>query len=259
MDKYKKLLAIQQIYPEFYTVFGRHSDCVEPVNEEVRVPGKTTKEQIELHSDEAQDKIHEDNKLPEDVHVKKYTLGSKNYNKDLRELHVGNKITDTNRKNTLTGIDKVLNKSSIKHDTHVYTGVTRSPAKEFSSTKAVLNKDGNVLLHLPTYTSTTTHASTAREFSKAIPAMSKEEQKKHTPANIGATVPEKDVKHIIKIHLPKGTKAGSVRDQAEYEDEQEVLLHRGHNIEIHKHPTVLKDGTHIWHAKVISHTPDKIE
>lgn len=50
-------------------------------------------------------------------------------------------------------------------------------------------------------------------------------------------------------------KAGSIKNQSHYEVEFHFLLHRGHNIEIHPHPSVDDQGTHIWHAHIISHTP----
>jgi len=61
--------------------------------------------------------------------------------------------------------------------------------------------------------------------------------------------------HFLKIHLPKGTKAASVREHSFVPEEREILLHRGHNIEIQHKPTKMANDMYMWHARVISHEP----
>jgi hypothetical protein len=44
--------------------------------------------------------------------------------------------------------------------------------------------------------------------------------------------------------------------------EKEVLLQRGHDLEIHHEPTIVnhpKYGTiYVWHAKIVGHNPTKL-
>jgi hypothetical protein len=36
-------------------------------------------------------------------------------------------------------------------------------------------------------------------------------------------------------------------------------IDKRHNIEIHHKPTIMSDDTHVWHAKIHSHTPTDID
>lgn len=145
-----------------------------------------------------------------------------------------------------------MDSAHIHEDTHVYTGLKDSPAKHFTG-------EGSAKVHLPAYTSTSTQYRIAKNFTSGKP-ISKEHLEKHSPINSDykKNTKRSTADHVLKIHLPKGTKAGSVKHFATFEKENEILLHRGHNIEIHPHPTIDKDGTHVWHARIISHTPDKV-
>lgn len=62
-----------------------------------------------------------------------------------------------------------------------------------------------------------------------------------------------EVRHIIKIHVPKGTNAMSLKEHSFVPEEKEVLLHRGHNLEIHHKPEKLDKDTYLWHAKITGH------
>lgn len=236
-----------QLYPNMETVFGSHS--VKELQEEVSTtPGKiTTTEQIGRHSPEAEQSIHDKNKVGINDHIQNYTSKSTDIN---HALHT--KTPDPDIKKQIKGVDKVLDAARIHEDTHVYTGLKDSPVKYFKGS-------GSAKVHLPAYTSTTTHYATATFFTTGK-ELTKQEKERHTPINsdytktTNLTVP----KHVLKIHLPKGTNAGSVKHFSTHQEENEILLHRGHNIEIHPHPTIDKHGTHIWHARIISHTPDKV-
>jgi hypothetical protein len=76
------------------------------------------------------------------------------------------------------------------------------------------------------------------------------------------SIPLTEENHVLKIHLPKGTQAGSIKHLSNYKKENEVLLNRGHDLEIHHEPTVIdhpkKGKVHIWHAKVVDHNPQKL-
>ena len=236
-----------QQYPSMETSFGSHS--VKELQEEVSTtPGKiTAAEQISQHKTAEEKSIHNSNKVNRNNAIGEYTFDSYNINTALHEKNARPTI-----KKHIEGIDAALDKSKLDRDTHVYTGLKDSPAKHFGST-------GTAKVHLPAYTSTTTKYKIAKHFTVAKP-ISKEHLEKHSQINsdYNKDTKKSTVDHVLKIHLPKGTKAGSVKHFAEYPSENEILLHRGHNIEIHPHPTIDKDGTHVWHARIISHTPDKV-
>lgn len=236
-----------QQFPNMETSFGSHS--VGELQEEVSTtPGKiTTADQIAQHKPAEEKSIHDSNKIKHSNSMGEYTIDSTHINTALHEKKIRPTIAAHIR-----NIDATLNKSKLDRDTHVYTGLKDSPAKHFTGS-------GSAKVHLPAYTSTSTKCKIAKNFTVAR-EQTKEEAEKHTPINAGvetATGGNK-VDHVLKLHLPKGTKAGSVKHFAAYENENEILLHRGHNIEIHPHPTIDKDGTHVWHARIISHTPTKV-
>ena len=250
------LVVLGQAYPSMETSFGSHSlatKCNNPklTEEYSTTPGKiTASEQIDnhhVHRMESVGSIHDRNKLKKNDALYKYSVRSQRYNGALHE-----KIIPDHIKQDIKSIDKSLDSASIDHDTHVYTGMRHSPAGYFTGS-------GTAKVHLPAYTSTSTDYGVACVFAK-LHAHSAEQIAKHTPINSDCKHydPAASTRHVLKLHLPKGTKAGSVMHFSKYDDEHEILLHRGHNIEIHPHPTVDQHNVNVWHARVISHTPDKI-
>ena len=63
----------------------------------------------------------------------------------------------------------------------------------------------------------------------------------------------------MRIDVPKGTQAGSMSGNTYYPKEKEVLLQRGHDLEIHHKPTIINHPKHgivnVWHAKIVGHNP----
>ncbi len=113
----------------------------------------------------------------------------------------------------------------LKNDLHVFHGTNKfNPGEEA--------KKGSGRITLPTYTSTSINANTAREFAGTS-----------------------DDSHIIHIHLKKGQRAHYLGSHSHYDNEKEVLLPRNTTLQIHPKPTVTHNGdgtkTHIWHGHVV--------
>lgn len=233
-----------QNLPVLETVFGSHSKESEKERKPIK---ESVDSEIESHSSSEAAKIHKENKADSNPFIKAYSVHSSPVNSS---LHTG-KTGKTNL--IINGLDKALDKHIVHTPFHVYTGVIKSPSHLFRPGKKTTQ------VHLPAYISTTTKHSIANNFS--------------IPDNTPVSKPEKhDIKagskdhkallnydHVIKLHLSKGTKAASIKSQAHYHHENEVLVHRGHDIEIHHKPTIdHKHRTVYWHARTIAHNPKPI-
>ena len=137
-------------------------------------------------------------------------------------------------------MDGVLNRHKTDRDMDVYTGIRGKP-----------KTDENGHAHLPGYTSTSLDKHVAEEF-----ALNK--------TNTSSI-------HILHIKLPAGSHAASLHhvgrsddqdDYHEFENENEIMMARGHTIKIDPKPTIHKDFDdikhHIWHATVVKHDPKDI-
>lgn len=238
MKSFKDFIKSNQL-PTLVTIFGSHSSP----NQKLKEDASAQQNKIGEHSSADEHKIHDNNKVETNNAVRRYAMSSAEMNGVLHTLH-GN--TDkpakaeaiNHNKKHIAALDDALKNSSIHSDTHVFTGLTHSPEKHFKD--ANTKKGESVVVHHPAYLSTSTSYDTAKFFASKPKNKTRE-------------------KHVLKIEVPKGTKGGSIKHMASYPEENEVLLHRGHNIEIHPRPTIDSDGTHVWHAKVVSHTPKHIE
>lgn len=147
---------------------------------------------------------------------------------------------DQNPSEKINKMDGVLDRHKTDRDMEVYTGIRGKP-----------KTDENGHAHLPGYTSTSLDKHVAAEF-----ALSK--------TNTSSI-------HILHIKLPAGSHAASLHhvgrsddqdDHHEYENENEILMARGHTIKIDPKPTIHKDFDdikhHIWHATVVKHDPKDI-
>lgn len=247
--------------PTLKTVFGTLSkiETNRDLDESSKTP-KSAKDQIGNGDHD----IHKTDSLRKSDVVTGYSDSSHEINDFLHKSHRGTKTKDSRlHRKTVNDLDKELDRARLSKDTHVYTGLPQGPHELFKAHE--VEPGENIKVHLPAYTSSSTHYITAKKF-----AVGKSERShkfgKHIPVNHEVHKPlnklndpyEDNGKHVLKIHLPKGTKAGSIRSQSDFKHENEVLLHRGHELEIHHRPTVEPDGTHIWHARVIKHNPKQI-
>lgn len=151
----------------------------------------------------------------------------------------GNKFHDLN------ALDKALDEHELKEPMTVYSGVSFNPRQKAQGLK----------MHLPAYTSTSISKKVAEGYSSYH----------------AKTAHNGDVhKHILQIQLDKGQKGRYVGTDSkhrgnidapisDYVHEQEFILPRKSNLEIHpvpeKYETQHEDGTktihHIWHSKII--------
>ena len=251
----------QSPLPTLKTVFGTHSkiETNRDLDESSKIP-KTAKDQIGNDNHD----IHKTDPLSKSDVVAGYSESSHHLNDFLHKSHHGTKTkySQYNRK-TVNDLDKELDRARLSKDTHVYTGLPQGPHELFKAHK--VEPGENIKVHLPAYTSSSTSYRIAKKFATGMSERSHKfgkyipvNHKVHEPLNKLDEPINDNGKHVLKIHLPKGTKAGSIRSQSSYKHENEVLLHRGHELEIHHRPTVEPDGTHIWHARVIKHNPKQI-
>ena len=179
--------------------------------------------------------------------VDDYTDESRSVNSMLHRHSKGHDISTSNStayRKTVKHLDNLLGRRKTTEDMHVYTGIKYSPAKHFKKV------DGKVpeskVVNLPAFTSTSSSVKCARPFSSETMHPNDERH--------GITYPESgEVRHILKIHVPKGSSAMSLKAASFCPEEKEVVLHRGHDIEIHHKPEQLDKDTYLWHAKVVGH------
>lgn len=272
---HQKKPAGDKMLPAMGVSFGSHSKILrtkkvmESLLEEVSKNPKKAKDQIGKDTHD----LHKSDKLKQNYSLLSYTSNSSMLNNNLHKHFHGKKTQGPKNtfKQRVNEIDSALDNASLSKDTHVFTGLPQGPHELFKRHK--IEKGQNLKVHLPAYTSTSTEYARAKRFASSANDRSSKfgahvpvDHTVHEPLNELskselATIKSRDhkQKHILKIHLPKGTKAGSVKHFSQYGHENEILLHRGHNLEIHHRPTVEPDGTHVWHARVIGHSPAEVK
>ena len=239
------------------TSFGSHSQPkVKPLQEKLASnPGDAPAYKAHELSPNGHDHIHEnvaplhDDKISamEKEAVHDYSDESTPINSMLHRHAKGHDISTKNTdayRDTTKYLDHALNRQKTTEDMHVFTGIKYSPAKHFKKVAGKVPETTKV--NLPAFTSTSSSIKSARPFSEATMHPNDERH--------GITYPDSgDVRHIIKIHVPKGSKAASLKAHSFCPEEKEVLLHRGHDIEIHHQPEHLDQNTYLWHAKIVGH------
>ena len=239
----------EQKYEVMSTSFGSHSLPKKKVDEAVKnigepEPSKEQHDDLHTKSAPTHKELLSDH---EDEAIKDYTDESRGLNGMLHKHAKGHDITTSSNidnKKTVSHLDSALNKHKTDKDMTVYTGLKDSPAKHFKTGKV----EEHTTVHLPAFTSTSTSPKTAIGFSEGTSNFKDENHGLEGVNN-----------HILKIHVPKGTHAMSVKGHSFVPEENEVLLHRGHNLQIHRKPTTLADGTIMWHAKVVGHNPQSLD
>jgi hypothetical protein len=149
-------------------------------------------------------------------HIGHYTIESHHLNSHLFENkgkheHYYDKM--------VSHLDKHLSSHAAHKDFHVYSGLYDKP------------EAGTYQHH--GYMSSSLHPHIAGGYSRS------------------AAKDPKAGNHILKIHIPKGSKHGAyIARHSEFPDEREFLLGRGKKFKIHPEPE--KHGeTHIWHAHIV--------
>jgi hypothetical protein len=227
------------------TSFGEHSK--KKVNEDKDYPERITDEQNKhMHEVVAPIKKLRGDHLEA---VKEYSDESLPLNS---VLHRHDKRYDISTKNneqyrkTISDLDSALDKHKTTQDSTVYTGIKYSPAKHFRRENGVV--PDKKVVHLPAFTSTSSSFHSAREFSDNTMHPNDERHGIDYDGDYHA-------RHVLKIDVPKGTHAMSLQSHSFVPAEKEILLHRGHNIEIDKMPEHVGNNTYLWHARVVSRTP----
>lgn len=176
----------------------------------------------EITSTEEDDDIHKicKHKTPNENElnsIKEYTDHSYTINRD--SLH--------NKENPHhVHLDSWLNDASTKENTVLYHGLRKPPV--------IANDESHIgKFHNKMYLSTSSNFKAASRFAKRVKA--------------GDSIQ----KHILKLYVPKNSKAASIREHSTSPDEHEILLHRNHTLEIHPEPTI-QDGHTVWHTKVLT-------
>lgn len=204
--------------------------------------GRTKEQTDHIHENVAPIR-NDDFNLDQRDAVDEYTDESGDLNNALHRHHQG-KLKKSPHFAAASTIDSVLNNHKTTEDTHVFTGIKFSPAKHFRKTKDGVPTTTKV--DFPAFTSTSTSLSSAREFSSGL----------STPNDKNHGVEHDrfgEARHVLKINVPKGTNAMSLKKVSYIPHENEVLLHRGHTLEIHHQPQDIGDNTYLWNAHVVGH------
>ena len=244
----------KQPYPTMETSFGSHSLPNKKKVDEATVkkpklheePEPTIVEHEAMHSAAAMPK--EKLSPNEGEAINDYTDESRGLNGTLHKHAKGfdiNTPSNTSNKKTIGSLDNALRRQSTSSDMTLYTGLKSSPSKYFKDRKS----KAPVTVHLPAFTSTSTSPKTAQGFAEGTSDLRDED---HGIEDGGGS-------HFLKIHAPKGTKAGSVKAHSFVPEENEILLHRGHDIEIHHTPTKMANDMYMWHGTIKSHSPQDID
>jgi hypothetical protein len=253
VDK-KKIEKQEKQNPENYRVasFRDTNFRVESVD---GVNTNTENEITKPHTDAESNKFHSNNRVIDErptVGVPKnffgwlnaYSQNSRDMNNALYNDHLGKKIEKTalndeeRHQRNLTfahEASKALANTRTKSDHTVFSGIYPEHAEAFKNQKKPIQA------HHAGFISSSTDFNQAAKF---------------------AGKGEGGEKHMLRIHVPKGTQAGSMKWISSYVREKEILLQRGHDLEIHHEPTIInhpKEGKiHVWHAKIVGHKPKEL-
>ena len=125
---------------------------------------------------------------------------------ELNSRLLKNKKLSDYHKETSDGIDRHIDKNKMKHELHVYSGLSFDPEKHMKKNK----------LHSPCYISTTHDKQIASEFSE----FNKPNKKKK-------------IQHIAHIHLKPGDSATHISEHSLFPEEHETLIKRGSTLKHH--------------------------
>jgi len=149
-------------------------------------------------------------------------------NKKLIDDHYGKKPDSSGSlpyiERAIKHLDKITRHNNIRRQLHVYSGLGFDPSQHVDS-------QGH--LRMPAFTSVTHDKNVAHKF-----------------AQINHEEGRTQAKHILHIHLQPYDQATHISGHAFTPDEHESILPRNTTLKVHPEPTILSDGTHVWHAHV---------
>jgi hypothetical protein len=170
-----------------------------------------------------------------------YTEDSYALNSGLHNHVKSGSPLDPHVKDTAVALTEAIDQHRTTEPTHVFTGIKFPITGEFSA------HDKPQILHCAGFTSTSSSIVTARGFTKPI-----------SHANDAKFGIVGKARHIMKIDMPTGTSAMSVREHSSIPSENEILVNRGTNVEVQPTPTHMGDNVYLWHGKIVSHNPSEL-
>ena len=252
-----------QRYPAIHTSFGKHSQMSETLSEDIFVDTHySEREKYAANSKEAE-RIHSLHSEIKDGHaISHYVLNSLPINSALHE-HYGKTFNPDLDVSGWDGLDKVstpLDKAKeldtqlqghvAKEDFHTYTGLFYSPFKH------AIDEQGNHMVHMPAFTSTST------SFKKALTFSESDHTTKHEPLKHGGQI-KSGARHVLKLNIPKGTQIASVKHLSRNPDEDEFLMNRGYDIAINPTPIMASGESnvpvYVWSATPTKRRPKPIQ
>ncbi len=227
--------------PILNTVFGKHSQKRSKVVKEdsgehnkyglIDDPDTTTDNDLKDHYN-----------FPDGDHgiIHRYTIDSHPINNHSHALSTG-AIKTGDRVALDSSIDKMdsaLAKHRTPRDLVTYSGVKESP-------EHTIKKYGNRVK---------TSRFTSSSLDKRIAyAFAEDDISSQIKNNSGYRV-----RHMLKIHIPKGTPGAYVNHISEHRGEREFILPRNTNMHIHHEPEIdHENGLAIWHAHVLPNHENK--
>jgi ADP-ribose pyrophosphatase YjhB (NUDIX family) len=206
-------------------------------------------------------------------HLQDYSEESRELNNYLHKYyrkHIADTKTKPNKQYQARSdtLDSVFKNVKLTRNIKVYTGIPESPGRIWEKYRADVTKP--VRVHLPAYTSTTTNLQIAYN---GFALTDYTNYNDHRPRNVvkgnlelySMGVVSQGVKkvydgfQILHITVPTGYPAMSMVSVSRYgDDEEEILLPRGLDIEIEPNPYIKTTPGRpivIWFAKVVGHNP----
>lgn len=200
---------------------------------------------FDVNSEEQAERMHDALTIPKIDHFVGHYLGSGSVdiNQVLWNHHLSESPIPNHILRHIKSIDSHM-KDRTEGNFRLYSGLPRSPAHisaiEWNSTRP------KKLIHVPSYISTTTDMDTAIHFTRED-----SDTKHHESDHHGIILP--NARHIIELNFLGHIKnAASMKDHSGA-NEDEILLGRDHQFELHPRPTLIKnsgysDPIYVWKA-----------
>ncbi len=178
------------------------------------------------------------------THVYRYSSASRPFNKFLYDSHKSEQKSPKEFKvfgfhnftHDIQGLDAATHRNQLEHPLTTFSGIGWHPHER-------MDDDG--IIHLPTFSSTTTSKSVAYQFAKSN------------------TLAENNPLHILRIKNNVGDRGFYTKDDpviTMYEGEKEYIIPRNTKIKVNKTPSTYVDKSsgkpvHVWDAERIHTEP----
>ena len=196
-----------------------------------------------------------------------------------KKLHSGQALDEHHRKFD-QDLSSILKKHKTQKDMTVHTGIKYSPERHEDS-----NSPHEYKMRLPGYTSTSIEKNVAESFARGDPEgsvhnhirqykpgyknltsvhqigkISRNTQDHDIVTKSGIGKPKKghgyvvtDYKHIVSLHVPKGSHGAYIAHHSDNKDEHEFLLHKNAKVHIDKTPEKIDhaNGAVHWKGRLV--------